>query len=556
MQMKEEFFRMLFEKSPNAIAYQELLWDENGCVCDCVLLAVNPKFAELFAVPWQDFAGKRFSEFYSRQDKKTARYLMMLDEVATSKENVTFNMYVRDLKKWLRISLFVLEKDCVASICVDITKEVLQEQEFEGFLKANLDMLCVLDAAGCFVKENKEFEDVLGYRSRELDGLSFFSLLHADDREMTEALLLKMKTQQESARLINRCRTKSGEYKYIEWRLQEIGRYVYASARDVSENMCLNLKLQESNERLTKQAVTDKLTGLHNRYFLEERLQEEFERADRYDEALSMVLFDLDHFKKVNDTWGHLVGDDVLMQAAATASYFIRASDFLARIGGEEFALVMPQTPLKGAVKAAEKIRSALGQCIHPHAGQVTASFGVAQRMKGESFKNWYQRTDAALYRAKNNGRNCVASCSEPELAPLATISLEWRSCWESGQEELDAQHRQMFELANVLLSANGPDVSKGSLLPPLERLLEHVREHFSAEEKILAAVHYPQAEEHGKLHHKLLAKAVRLKDGYLRAEIRPSAFFSFLVDDLVLEHLLKEDVKFFSYLPQKGRGG
>ncbi|WP_346353291.1 diguanylate cyclase [Azotosporobacter soli] len=550
MQMKEEFFRMLFEKSPNAIAYQELLWDENGSVCDCALLAVNPKFAELFAASRSEIEGMRFSEFYPIQDEKTERYLVMLNEVATSGESVTFNMYVRALKKWLRISLFVLDKDCIASICTDITREVLQEQEMEGFLKANLDMLCVIDTAGCFVKENKEFEDVLGYRSEKLEGRSLFSLLHADDREMTENMLLEMKTQQKSVRFINRCRTKSGEYKYIEWHLQAIGQYIYASARDVSETMCLNLKLQESNERLTKQAVTDKLTGLHNRYFLEERLQEEFERADRYDEALSMVLFDLDHFKKVNDTWGHLVGDDVLMQAAATARYFIRSSDFLARIGGEEFALVMPQTPLAGAVKAAEKIRSALGQCIHPHAGQVTASFGVAQRMKGESFKNWYQRTDAALYRAKNNGRNCVASCSEPELAPLATISLEWRSCWESGWEEIDAQHRQMFELANVLLNANGPDVSKESLLPPLERLLEHVRHHFSAEEKILAKVNYPQAEEHGKLHHKLLAKAVRLKDGYVSEEIRPSAFFSFLVDDLVLEHLLKEDVKFFPYLP------
>ncbi len=546
MQMKEKLFRKLFEKSPNAIAYQQVLRNETGQACDALLIASNLQLAELFHAAPEEIIGKRLSEIYPIQDEKTERYIALLGEAAASGQEITFNIYVRLFKKWLRISLFAVEADCVAAVCVDITKEVLQEQEIEGFLKANLDMLCVADKNGCFIKANKEFEDVLGYRGEELSGQSFFSLVHAEDRETLDDVMRQFAAQAAVADGVNRCRCKNGSYKYIEWRYQAIGRYIYASARDVSENIRRRLELQETNELLKRQAITDKLTGVYNRHYFEQRLQDELERADRYDEPLAMIILDMDHFKRVNDTWGHPVGDEVLKQTAENVGRVSRASDLLARLGGEEFALVMPQTTLEGALQAAEKIRRIMEEFEHTAAGRVTASFGVAQRMKGESFKNWYQRADSALYRAKNSGRNRVVACSAPDLAPLASVHLDWRSSWECGQEEIDAQHRQMLELANDLLNENGPEVSPDRLLPPLNRLLEHIREHFTSEEEILNALHYPQTAEHQQLHRKLLLKAIQLKDGYNKGEIRPSAFFSFLMDDLIMDHMLKEDVRFF----------
>ena len=137
------------------------------------------------------------------------------------------------------------------------------------------------------------------------------------------------------------------------------------------------------------------------------------ERADRYDETVSLVMFDLDHFKRVNDTWGHPAGDAVLKQIARIAGNMIRSSDLLIRFGGEEFLLLMPHTTISGAVAAAEKIRESLKSSDHPGPGRMTAGLGVAERKRHESFNEWYARTDEALYAAKQSGRNRVVRAAE-----------------------------------------------------------------------------------------------------------------------------------------------
>ena len=125
------------------------------------------------------------------------------------------------------------------------------------------------------------------------------------------------------------------------------------------------LQLSMTEERRLKTqnaalAMTDRLTGLRNRQFLDQEIDAVIEHADRYREPLSLVVFDLDHFKVVNDTWGHPVGDEVLKQAALIVSGLVRKSDLLVRIGGEEFLIMMPQTNLCGALAAAEKIRAVM----------------------------------------------------------------------------------------------------------------------------------------------------------------------------------------------------
>lgn len=170
---------------------------------------------------------------------------------------------------------------------------------------------------------------------------------------------------------------------------------------------------EERNLRmLTEQmAITDELTGLYNRHFLEKSINSVITRSDRYNEPVTLIMFDLDFFKEVNDKWGHPSGDMVLRQTAAIAKDLIRSSDMLVRFGGEEFIVLMPHTVLSGGRSVAEKMREMIAQNEHPGIGPVTASFGVAERQKDESFESWYARADEALYRAKNSGRNMV-SCS------------------------------------------------------------------------------------------------------------------------------------------------
>jgi two-component system cell cycle response regulator len=169
------------------------------------------------------------------------------------------------------------------------------------------------------------------------------------------------------------------------------------------------------NARLEQLAQTDPLTQLLNRRALTERITAEMERALRYDSALSLLMVDLDHFKNVNDTYGHLVGDDVLRDLAQLLNGTIRGSDVVARYGGEEFLVLLPESDEAGAETFADRIRVAVEQHeFGVRAGQpslkLTASIGVATfpAARIESVEDLLARADAALYRAKADGRNKV----------------------------------------------------------------------------------------------------------------------------------------------------
>jgi two-component system, cell cycle response regulator len=169
------------------------------------------------------------------------------------------------------------------------------------------------------------------------------------------------------------------------------------------------------NARLEQLAQTDPLTQLLNRRALTERINAEMERALRYDSTMALLMIDLDHFKSVNDTYGHLVGDDVLRDVAQLLQDTIRTSDIVARYGGEEFLVLLPETDDEGAESFAERIRAAVEG--HGFAAEslgsplrLTASVGVAvfPAARIESVEDLFSRADAALYRAKADGRNCV----------------------------------------------------------------------------------------------------------------------------------------------------
>ena len=308
-------------------------------------------------------------------------------------------------------------------------------------------------------------------------------------------------------------------------------------------------QLQQKQWQLEQLSYHDQLTGVKNRHYLDEIIAGEMARADRYKQPLSMLIFDLDHFKKVNDTWGHPVGDLVLKHTAEIIGDRIRKADILVRIGGEEFVVLMPETRLAGAREAAESLRAALAANEHPIAGKVTASFGVAERMKIEPFSYWYRRADEALYRAKQGGRNCVVAADESGSLPFEAVRLEWRSEWESGHPLIDEQHQELIALGNKIIYLVLEKSQPEELLPQLELLIEHIRSHFTAEGKILVQAGYPEHLHHGEIHKGLLEKLLICKAEYLAGGLTPTAFFAFIVDEIVVGHMLKEDRKFFPYV-------
>ncbi|MBY0585916.1 diguanylate cyclase [bacterium] len=171
-------------------------------------------------------------------------------------------------------------------------------------------------------------------------------------------------------------------------------------------------------ELLEQKARVDGLTGLYNRAFFNDRIEEELDRARRYNGTLAIILFDVDRFKRVNDTYGHSFGDVVLAEVAETARFHARQSDVVARYGGEEFVIILPEQNAENASYLAERIRGAIEELHLVHNGErvpVTASFGVSSTAEigYENSKDLVDAADKMLYSAKDGGRNQVRVASK-----------------------------------------------------------------------------------------------------------------------------------------------
>ncbi|QQR90541.1 MAG: diguanylate cyclase [Myxococcales bacterium] len=182
--------------------------------------------------------------------------------------------------------------------------------------------------------------------------------------------------------------------------------------------------LQQANEQLSRMVITDSLTGLFNRRHFVERARRDLEIARRSGKPFSLVMCDLDHFKNINDQYGHSVGDDVLQSTAEVLQSEARLADLVARLGGEEFAIAMPNTSLPYAAAAAERLRAAIEQADKSRSGlpPITASFGVASfPQHGENLEELMISVDEAMYAAKKSGRNSVAPAKIDEQARTLT---------------------------------------------------------------------------------------------------------------------------------------
>jgi len=181
--------------------------------------------------------------------------------------------------------------------------------------------------------------------------------------------------------------------------------------------LAANEQLAEKTKQLEILSATDRLTRVYNRLKLDEFLKSEFARSQRHGNPLSVILLDIDHFKAVNDTYGHQVGDKVLCEMADILQSRIRKSDLLGRWGGEEFMIICTETNLTSAHILAEQLRCTVEKHSFPVIRSKTASFGVAEWREDDTIESITKRADEALYRAKEGGRNRVEvnSTSSPE---------------------------------------------------------------------------------------------------------------------------------------------
>ena len=190
--------------------------------------------------------------------------------------------------------------------------------------------------------------------------------------------------------------------------------------------MSLALSNIALREKLRTQALRDPLTGLYNRRYMEDVLDRYANLAERNESTLSVVMFDLDHFKRLNDEHGHALGDAVLSEVAASVIGAIRPCDVACRYGGEEFVVLLPDCTLTEGVAKAEILRARIERLSENHGTRISASFGVATIPNTSSkVADVLADADAALYRAKGEGRNRVMSAAHRVIRRVATANSE-----------------------------------------------------------------------------------------------------------------------------------
>ena len=211
--------------------------------------------------------------------------------------------------------------------------------------------------------------------------------------------------------------------KEMEASNQQLEERLNASKQEISE-------LQENLEAVRNESLTDPLTQLANRKFFDSALEEAIADARAKNEPLSLMMTDIDHFKKFNDRLGHLTGDQVLRLVATSVKQNVKGLDTAARYGGEEFAIILPNTVLRSAITVADHIRRAvmtkelMKRSTGEHLGRVTISIGVATLQKSDSPQTLIERSDKCLYAAKRHGRNRVMCETDPEVTAGGTAQV------------------------------------------------------------------------------------------------------------------------------------
>jgi diguanylate cyclase (GGDEF)-like protein/hemerythrin-like metal-binding protein len=300
-------------------------------------------------------------------------------------------------------------------------------------------------------------------------------------------------------------------------------------------------------------SVTDALTGLFNRTGLSASFPLDLERAQRYGRPLSVVLLDLDHFKSVNDEFGHLIGDQVLVEFAKLIRATVRQVDAVYRWGGEEFLIICPETPPDQVRHLTERILDGVRKHRFPMQRPMTVSAGIANLCVGDTMTSLTQRADEALYQAKAAGRDRIhvaPDSSAPDVAESAggmgVVQLVWRPAYECGNAAIDRQHRALFARANELFAAMLGDQPVVDVAACIDRLIAEVVEHFKDEEAILAEAGFAELEQHAILHRQLVDRAAELAGLFHKERLGLGELLQFLANDVVARHMLIEDRKFF----------
>ena len=430
---------------------------------------------------------------------------------------------------------------------------------FNAFQFAAIGM-ALLAPDGKWLMVNKALCDLIGYSEEELLKLTFQDITHPDDLEEDLQYVKQM--------LSGDLETYQMEKRYFHKDKSTI--YILLSVSLVRDKKASPLffisQIQNITSRklleheLVRQATEDALTGISNRRRFYDLAEREILRGGRYNDPMVLLMIDIDHFKRVNDTFGHGIGDEALKQMAAACHSELRSFDIFGRIGGEEFGVLLVKTDAIIGRQVAERLRRTVEQALltsDKGVVQITISIGgVAFSGHNLSLEYRLNQADQALYEAKSTGRNRTILVDDltilekkGETLQTGFFHLEWNRAYECGNKQIDEQHRNLFKLANILLTAMMASQEKAVCHQHIEALISDISDHFTTEEQLIEAAGYPYTQEHIKIHQKLTHDALKIARRHKTGQLEIAEVFHFLAIQVVSQHLLDEDRKFFNYL-------
>ncbi|HEX5802964.1 MAG TPA: diguanylate cyclase [Azospira sp.] len=308
------------------------------------------------------------------------------------------------------------------------------------------------------------------------------------------------------------------------------------------------LAMQRYLELATDLATHDELTGILNRRALGDKVRYHMKLAERGAAPFSVLAMDLDHFKQINDSYGHHAGDSVLRAFVHTAQSCLRTADLLGRVGGEEFVALLPATSGAGARVLAERLRQTLAESAVRYRDaslKITVSIGVAEfDRRSHDFESLLEVADKALYEAKHRGRNRVELAPCPAGAPF--VQLVWDSSYSSGNLLIDAEHERLFEMVNRLVRKAQEHSDVRALQQELDAMLYWLSEHFRHEEAIFVPSGWAGAAQHIVQHQLLEARGRELLAGIADGRHAYGELLDFLILEVIGSHLAKEDATYF----------
>ena len=390
------------------------------CVIDAkgILTLVNQKVAQILQTDISNIIGTTFLEWISDVDKKRMMdyHLARLRGEKGLPENYEFQFInKKGHTSWAMINLtFIKDTAQTLASMSDISEIKQTEHALEkaivsqnAILAAVPDLMFEIDANGQYLNIWAHNPQELAKNKEQLLGQTISEILPTDTAvQVMEALKEASEKGTSFGKQIQIDTPKGREWFELSVSLKDSNitpNSFIVLSRNITER-------KQMEEKLIYLSNYDTLTNLYNRRMLEEKLIKDIQRTNRYNHPLSLFMIDIDHFKNVNDTYGHHAGDIVLAKVASVLKESIRETDYAVRYGGEEFVIVLPETSLDKAVELAERLRIKIADTnieLDDNSLSVTVSIGVSD-FSGETLGNLINLADSAMYEAKESGRNCV----------------------------------------------------------------------------------------------------------------------------------------------------